>query len=53
MYINVFSYLVRNDTTKYGDSDDAKRKPTENRFFFSVHITDLIPIYAFRTIPLI
>ena len=35
------------------NSDDVKRKPKKNsNSVFAVHITDLIPIYAFRAMAL-
>ena len=38
--------MVRNDTAK------KKKAYKKNRNFFTVHITGIIPTYAFRVIPL-
>ena len=48
MYINISSYLVRNDTAKIY----SKAKQKNRNFVFAVQSTDIIPIYAFRAIPL-
>ena len=44
MYIDIFSYLVRNDTAKISQQKNRNS-------VFAVHITGLEPIYAFRAIP--
>ena len=53
--INIFSYLVGNETAKiYSNSLYSKKKANRKTgiLFFAVHITGIILIYAFRAIPL-